>query len=260
MGQFVKASKLFSDDMDLKSYIETLSFIDARKKFFTAVKSSKIDTIFLVGDAGVGKTYLLNLLEKKSKTLKVAAHYSDMKFSDEDLLEDLLDCANVLVSKGEHSKNALIENVKKHYKNLEYIVLIDNVGDIDKGRLEFFRYLIKLGIVKFVFSCRDKNFSDEGLNSKTIKIGSITKDEIERYIKKELISNDLKNEAKMFNKKEISLIHRYSNANFKRVKDIVKTAFEIAQIASKKRLTEYATLNHKTLTMAAIDLGIIDVK
>jgi replication-associated recombination protein RarA len=260
MSRYLEASKLFSDDLDMGSFMETNSIEHTKKKLFTTVKNGKIDTIFLVGNSGVGKTFLLKALEQKSKLIDVAKYYKDTNFTDEELLEALLERTNVLVAKGEHSKNALIENVKKHYKDLSSFVFVDNANKLKKSQLEFFRYLINLGVVRFIFAFSEKNFSDEGLNSKTINLGNITKDEIARYIEKQLLSKDLKNETKMFTKSEIDLIYKYSNANFKKMKQIVKTAFEIANIAHKKRLKDYAKIDKKTITMAAIDLGIIDVK
>ena len=260
MSRYLEASKLFSDDLDMGSFMETNSIEYAKKKLFTTVKNGKFDTIFLVGKSGVGKTFLLDILDQKSKLIEVAKYYKDTNFTDEDLLETLLERANVLVVKGEHSKNALIENVKKHYKDLSYFVFVDDASEIEKNQLEFFRYLIKLGVVRFIFAFNEKAFSDEGLNAKTINLGSITKDEISRYIQKQLLSKDLKKEAKMFTKDEIDLIFKYSNANFKMMKKIVKTAFLIADMAHKKRIKDYAKIDKKTVTMAAIDLGIIDVK
>jgi replication-associated recombination protein RarA len=260
MGQFVRASKLFGDDLDMSGFVETRSFEDAKKRLFATVKDDKIDTIFLIGKSGVGKSFLLNILDKKSKLIDVAAYFKDRYFTDEDLLEALLENSNVLVSKGEHSKTALLENVKKHYKDRTVFVFIDDADEIDKKQLEFFKHLIKLGVVRFVFAVSQQGFSDEGLHSKTIRFGSITQEETEKYIKKQLLSEDLKTQADMFEKSVIKLIHRYSNANFKRLKDIVKTALEIADIAEKKKIRDYATIDKKTVTMAAIDLGIIDVK
>jgi Holliday junction resolvasome RuvABC ATP-dependent DNA helicase subunit len=64
----------------------------------------------------------------------------------------------------------------------------------------------------------------------------------------------------MFQEKQIRVIQKLSKGNFRTVKKLVRTVCEIIDIAQKSRIKEFENVDNKTLTMAAIDIGLIDVK
>jgi hypothetical protein len=96
--------------------------------------------------------------------------------------------------------------------------------------------------------------------TKSIVLDNLTKEEVNRYIQKRLLTKNLSTISMMFEKREIDILYKLSKGNFRTIKKLVRTACQIADLSQKANLKRYNAVNKATLTMAAIDIGLIDVK
>jgi len=56
------------------------------------------------------------------------------------------------------------------------------------------------------------------------------------------------------------VIARYAKGNFRTIKKFLYTLMKLLDYAQKKNLSKYRTLNSCLLTMAALDIGLINDK
>ncbi len=67
MRDFEAAGILFRDDINPKYYFDSSSAEIAKNKIKEAIDERNAPLIFLIGDPGVGKSYILKLLNSKIK-------------------------------------------------------------------------------------------------------------------------------------------------------------------------------------------------
>jgi len=267
MSQFSLAKELFLDNFDLSGYIDSFTFEAARKALLNTLNSREIPMTFVLGNPGVGKSFLLNFVKERADSIKIAKFFPNPHFDQREFLEVLLDTAGLYVTHGSQTMDALITSLKKHYKNLEYTVFIDEAQLLTENQLEFLRVLSDMKMFQIVLSMHKKEGEYvlakphfKSRTTRTIIIEQLTKEEITRYIQNRLISKNLSEVVSAFDKKEINIIYKLSKGNFRTIKKLLKTVCEIVDIAQRGNLTKYAKVNDTTLTMAAIDIGLIDVK
>ncbi len=267
MNQFAVAKTLFMDDFDLSGYLDSFTFEHAKKELLKTLNAHEVPMTFLLGNPGTGKSFLLTFIQERADSIALAKFFPNPHFNERELLEVLLEAAGEFTPYGSLSIDALLSALKKHYKNLDKTVFIDEAQLLTEKQLEFLRVLSDMKMFQLVLAMHKKEGQYvlnkphfKSRNTKTIMIEALTKEEITRYIQNRLLSKNLSEVASSFGKKEIDFIYKQSQANFRTTKKILKTVCEIVEIAQRGGLEKYAKVDEKTLTMAAIDIGLIDVK
>jgi replication-associated recombination protein RarA len=268
MNQYAVAKELFTDDFDLGGYFDSLTFEYAKKSLIDAITAHDTPLVFLLGAPGSGKSFLLNFITKKVQNVKVAKFFTHPYFDDKEFLEILLSLAGKNIDRDELTTEALISNLRKNFSNLEYTIFIDEAQLLTEDQIELIRILSDQKIFQFVLSMHAKEgeyiLNKDHFKSRTtrvIKLESLQDHEVKRYIENRLISNNLPEMATLFKDRHYKDIANHSKRNFRTIKKLVKTLFEIMNIAYKEDLDKsYKKINTKTLTMAAIDIGLIDVE
>jgi len=267
MNQFSVAKELFKDDFDLSGYIDSFTFEMAKKELLKTLNAHEVPMTFLLGNPGAGKSFLLKFVQQRVDTVKLAKFFPNPHFDERELLEVLLESRGVFVAHNSQTIDALILNLKKHYKNLEYTVFIDEAQLLTEKQLEFLRVLSDMKMFQLVLAMHKKEGQYvlakphfKSRSTKTIYLEHLKKEEITRYIQNRLLSKNLSEVVSAFGKKQIDFIYKYSEANFRTSKKLLKTVCEIVEIAQRGKLAKYAKVDDTTLTMAAIDIGLIDVK
>ncbi len=267
MNQYAIAKELFADNFDMSGYFDSFTFEYAQKELLRTLNAHEIPMTFILGNPGVGKSFLLNFIQERADSIKIAKFYQNPQFTERELLEDLLSSTGEFVEHKSQTIDTLLSNLKKHFKDLEYTVFVDEAQLLTEKQLEFMRVLSDMRLFQFVLAMHKKE-GQYVLNKahfksrtyKTIMIDSLKREEIHRYIQNRLLSKNLSDVVSAFGKKEIDFIYNKSNANFRTIKKLLKTTCEIVEIARRGELKKYTKVNEITLTMAAIDIGLIDVK
>ena len=267
MNQFAEAKKLFYDDFDLSGYFDSLTFEYAKKQLIDAMRAHEVPLVFLLGKPGTGKSFLLNYIQQNVTSVKVAKYFTHPYFDEKEFLSTLLSLAGPNVEPDDYSTEQLITRLKRAFGDLQYTVFIDEAQLLSDAQIELVRILSDQKIFQFVLAMHkkegDKILQKEHFKSRTnkrIEMEGLSESEIARYIEQRLLSNNFSDIASMFNKSHIRFIHQYSEGNFRTTKKIIKTLLEILNIANREDYKKYRKPNRATLTMAAIDAGLIDVK
>lgn len=262
MNNFSKASALFDTTFDPSEYFESLSAETTKNLLVQSVSDKKAPLIFLLGESGVGKTYMLNvvqnILDKKRflfatdpfSTPESFLHFLLLDFAyDKDL--------NLLELK---------EKVIEIYKNEDIVVIIDEAQLLNETVLEFIRILSDTSYFTFVLSMH-KQEGEEILkkqhflsrNHRVITLEKLSDYEISKYIASKLLKNNLGELGELFQKKQIKYIQKFSQGNFRNTKQILKHTFSIMDYALSNNHKKYITPTKYVITMSAIDLGLLDV-
>ena len=267
MNQFSQAKELFIDDFDLRGYFDSFTFEAAKNALLKTLTMHEVPITLLLGNPGVGKSFLLNFIQERADSVKIAHFFSSPNFSERELLEVLLQATGEEVSHNSLTIDTLIKRLKSNYKNLEYTVFIDEAQLITEKQLEFIRVLSDMKMFQFVLSMHKKegwyvltkpHFKSR--TSKTIEINNLSKEEVNRYIQNRLLSQNLSLVVSEFGETQVKFIYKIAHGNFRTIKKLLRTVCEIVDIAQRANLKKYSKVDKRTLTMAAIDIGLIDVK
>lgn len=267
MNHFAEAKALFYDDFDLSGYFDSLTFEYAKKELIETMRAHEVPLIFLLGNPGSGKSFLLNYVQQKVSSVKVAKYFTHPYYDEKEFLATLLSLAGPNVEPGDYSTEQMISRLKHSFGGLEYTVFIDEAQLLTEDQVELIRILSDQKIFQFVLAMHRKEgdyiLSKPHFRSRTTKrilLEGLSDKEISRYIEHRLLSANLSDVASMFTPAHARFIHTYSEGNFRTTKKLLKTVLEILNIASREGYNKYSRLGKPTLTMAAIDAGLIDVK
>jgi predicted AAA+ superfamily ATPase len=233
----------FSDYIEVDDYFNTLSFELSKKSVLT--NSSNL--IFLLGLPGSGKTFLINYLIQKEEDTQY--FYFPRGF---DTKEEFFSKLNITD----------IEKDKEIFKNKTHLIVIDEAQLLDNSMLEYIRTLSDTKCFNFLLSMHlddgKKILSQHHFKSREISIielDPITKEEMIRYVNKKLFTEKEENLVK---KSDFNIIYKLTNGNFRYIKRVMKKSFELLKFAKENKIPKYNKIDKCIITMAAIDLGLID--
>ncbi len=266
MNQFDKAQQIFNDIIDIQDYFDSFSAEKVRKKLFEAINDKNINIIFLTGEPGVGKTFMLNYVKEKLKKRKNIILFKDPFFTKEEFFKKL-----IYQRTGEEENyktyGELKERALQLYQNIDNAIFIDEAQILTDEQLELIRILSDTKIFKFVLSMHSKERKKilktdyfKSRNHVDINLEPLQVSEVSRYIQNKLLNNSLGDISSMFEEKDFKMIAKFTKRNFRMLKRYMSTLFELLSYAYDNNLKKYQKINKKLLTMAAIDLGFIDVK
>ncbi len=262
MSSFLKASNIFDTSFNSDLYFESLSAEYTKTSLLKAINSSNIPIIFLLGEPGVGKTYMLNILQKNFSLDKKVFFTSEPFSSPESFLYFLLQ--DTIFDKRITISELKTEAINK-FKNLNHIIIIDEAQLLNNVVLEFIRTLSDTGYFNFLLSMH-KQEGDEivkrthflSRNHRVIVLGILKMNEIKKYIESQLLKHGLGDISSLFDKKQVNLLLKLSKGNFRITKQLLKHTFLIMDYAKTNGHFNYVTPNKCVITMAGIDLGIIN--
>lgn len=268
MNNFSKASDIFDisfshfDRDDFSLYFESIAAEFTKNSLLKSINAKDIPLMFLLGEPGVGKTYLLNVIQKSLSSDKKIFFSSEPFTTPESFLHFLL--------KDEYfDKNLSLPELKeeaiKRFRDVDNLIIIDEAQLLDTIILEFIRILSDSNQFNFLLSMhkdegetilKKSHFSSR--NHTVVTLNLLAKNEINKYIESQLLRHGLGNISQIFKSKEIKLLQTLSKGNFRVLKQILKHTFSIMDYAKSHGHTNYITPNSCVITMAGIDLGIID--
>ena len=267
MKDILKAKEIFLlDEIEDNLHFDSIAFEVAKNELIDAIKAKENPMIFLVGDPGCGKSYLLRYLQKKEKDLNIVKYFTYPFFDEKEFLEILFS----LIDKNEQKRLNIEEitlHLKKKFNNLEHVIIIDEAQHLTEELVELIRILSDQGIFQFVLSLHKKEAEYvlskpqyKTRNPKKVMLDYLNDEEVLRYIQNMLLNHNLSHFAINFKKSYIKMIREYTNKNFRAIKKFLATLFSILLEANKRNLNKYSKINKHTIIMSAIDTGMIDVK
>jgi len=268
MLEYQKAKKLFlSNDLEKSQHFNSLAFEYSKSELVTALTKKENPMIFLLGDPGCGKSYLLRYIQENEKQVKIAKYFTYPFFEEKEFLEILLSLAGPNVKKNEFNIEKILFHLKREFGELEYVIIIDEAQHLTEELVELIRILSDQRVFQFVLAMHKKEGEFilnkpqyKTRNPKKIVVEYLNNDEVLRYIQEVLLNNNLSNIASQFKSSYIKKIRNYTNKNFRAIKKFLITLFSIIEEADKRELSKYSSINNHTITMSAIDTGMLDVE
>ncbi len=264
MRDFEAAGILFRDDINPKYYFDSSSAEIAKNKIKEAIDERNAPLIFLIGDPGVGKSYILKLLNSKIKNGQLTVFIDHPFFDKRDLLKLLYEAKGMDFNR-DINFNTLKDELINEYKDTTLTIFIDEAQLLNEEQFELIRILSDTKVLQFVLSMHKEEGSvildKKHFKSRTkvvINYGKLDVNEVYRYIQSSLISNSYSEIALMFSKKDAKRITKYTEGNFRTIKKFLYVLMKLLNYAKIHGIKKYQKLHPDLITMAALDLGMIN--
>jgi len=218
----------FRNRLDVNDFYSYINFEMVKEELI----SSKSNILFLIGEPGVGKTYMLNLLKYKYPNQYVLQE--DPFFSKSEFLNNYPDLDNKTI-------------------------LVDEAQLLNKEMIEFLRLLSDKGnrvILSINKEEGEKIASLPQFSSRytqKVFLNPLTYNEFEKYVTSKFISH---NKHNLIDKKALKRIYKYTKGNFRLSKKFIFTALNLLKYAFDNML-KYNKIDNCIIEMSAIELGLI---
>lgn len=264
MRDFEKAAQIYKDEINPSEYFDSASAEVAQNQIIEAIKERKAPLIFVIGDPGVGKSYIMRYLNEKIRKEQLTVFVDHPFFDKRDLLKMLYEAKGLEFDK-KVNFNTLKDQLVQEYKDITHTIFIDEAQLLNEEQFELIRILSDTKVLQFVLSMHKeegmailekKHFKSR--NKVVIHFGALDKNELYRYIQSSLISHSHSEIALMFTKKEASTIMKYTQGNFRTIKKFLHVTMLLLEYAKKHGIRKFDKVNGTLLLMTALDLGLVD--
>jgi len=268
MDKYHEAKKLFlSNEIEESIHFNSLAFEHSKSELVDALTKKENPMVFLLGDPGCGKSYLLKYIEQNEKHIKIAKYFTYPFFEEKEFLEILLSLVGPNTKRNEYNIDKILFYLKREFGELEYVIFIDEAQHLTEELVELIRILSDQRVFQFVLAMHKKEGEYvlskpqyQTRNPKKIVVNYLNSDEVLRYIQEILLSKNLSSVASEFKKSYVHMVRDFTNKNFRAIKKLLGALFEILEEAQKRDLKKYSFVNKHTISMAAIDTGMLDVE
>jgi thymidine kinase len=263
MREFAKARELFKDVIDTSYYFDSISAEIVRFKIENAIKDRSVPLIFLIGDPGVGKSYMLKYISKEVEKEHLSIFIDHPFFDKRDLLKILYEKKGLFFDASQ-SFNLLKDRIVNVYKNVVHTIFLDEAQLLNEEQLELIRILSDTKVFQFVLSMHKeegktilekKHFKSR--NKLVIHYENIQSEEVHRYIQSTLMKEGFSEISLMFSKKHSRIINRYCEGNFRTIKKFVYSVLDILEYAKVNGIKRHYDINGCLLKMSALNIGAI---
>lgn len=266
MKDFEAAKEFFKDTVDPSLYFDSISAEIARNKLQEAIGNPAIPLMFIIGDPGVGKSHIMRVMHHATALKTPTVLIEHPFFNPRDLFKELYAARGIPFDERK-SDGEFLEELFEAYVGTLCTIFIDEAQLLNNDQFEFIRVLSDTKLFQFVLAMHKA----EGivlLNKKqfktrmklVIEYGNLEENEIVRYIQTLLMGHMHGDIALMFSKNEAKVIARYAKGNFRIIKKFLYVLMKLLDYAQKNNISKYQKLNRCLLTMAALDIGLIDDK
>lgn len=264
MREFEKAGVIFKDAINTNMYFDSSSSQVAKNRVAEAIDDDNTPLIFLIGDPGVGKSYILKLLNNEIKQKQLTIFLDHPFFDKRDLLKLLYEAKGLEFDK-EINFNTLKDELVREYRDTTHTIFIDEAQLLNEEQFELIRILSDTKVLKFVLSMHKEEGSvileKKHFKSRTkmvINYGNLKVDEVHRYIQSSLLSNNHNEIAMMFSQKDAKKISKYTDGNFRTVKKFMYVLMKLLDYAKQNGIAKYQKLHPDLLVMAGLEIGMIN--
>ncbi len=268
-SRYEDAKNVFVDSIDINDYIELESSMVAYKQLEHSM-DKPLKMILLFGRPGTGKSILLNYIQDKLKHQKEIYYFDTPTLNEKEFFHKLF---KILTKKDLPSNtvvnfSALVDYCKKLRGKRELIILLDEAQMYEADMMEKIRLLSDSRAVKFVVALHKTD--DEDLIAKehfktriweVIELKNGSREEQTVYIHKKLLKKNLFEIANSIVEKDMKLIHKYTQGNYRECNKLLYTIFEICEFYDKNEPSQinYERIPKRIIEMAALKLGYINV-
>lgn len=262
MSKWLSAAKKFEENAKEGSFFESQSTMYALKQIENTFDKDFPQMIFLLGNPGSGKSFLLNYIARQSINEVVCILIDNPFLTQVEFMQRLLSDMNQPTN--ESNIEVLTKLAVEIFKSQKHIIMIDEAQLLSTQMTEFVRILSDLKVFWFLLAMHKEegklildspHFSSRA--HKKIYLNELLLNECKQYLQNELQSIGLSEFARSFSKKLIKLSYTYSGGNFRNYKKIYYNLFLLLDTAQSQNKTKFLKPSETLLKMSAIKSGLI---
>lgn len=262
MSRWLEAARSFEERRESSDYFEVQGSLGAIEKIQTLLDGTFRQLIFLLGEPGSGKSFLLhhlkNIWDDKRDILLIETPF----LTPLDLLKKLL------AHKGIECYGDDIEAFRiqatELYGNTDHLIMIDEAQLLSPEMKEFIRILSDSKAFWFVIAMhrsegesilRAPHFKSRP--HRVIDLSPLNLAECKNYVRRELLRIGYSEINDELNAKLITKAHRISEGNFRNFKKIFYHLFHLLHYTNTHNKSKYLRPSSCTVTMAAMSAGLL---
>jgi type II secretory pathway predicted ATPase ExeA len=263
MSKWLAAAKKFEERREIKDYFEMQSALGAIAKIETLLDGTFRQLIFLIGEPGSGKTFLLNLLYGEWSNKRHIVLIETPFLTPMNLLNQLIRHQG-MIPKGEDMEELRLQATQL-YTSCDHLILIDEAQLLSTEMREFIRilsdskgfwFLLAMHRSEGEMILRAPHFKSRP--HRVIELFPLSAVEAKNYIHREMIHMGFSEIIDELNPKLIAKAHHLSQGNFRNFKKLFYHLFNLLHYTNTHNKTKYLRPSVCTLTMAAIDAELIN--
>ncbi|MGD9970659.1 MAG: AAA family ATPase [Sulfuricurvum sp.] len=262
MSTWIRAAERFEERRESGDYFEMQSALSATEKIRTLLKDSFRQLVFLIGEPGSGKSFLLNHLHTVWKEER------DMLLIETPFITPVELLKKLLLHKGGEMHGDDLEALRaeaiERYRDSDHLIMIDEAQLLSTETKEFIRILSDTKAFWFIIAMhqsegeailRAPHFKSRP--HKIIELSSLTKAEAKNYLHRELGRSGFSEIISDITPKLIDQAYLISRGNFRNFKKVFFHLFHLLHYTNTHNQTRYLRPTECTLTMAAMDAELI---
>ncbi len=262
MSRWLEYASLFEEGIE-NPYFEARSAYQALSSVKNTLKEKSGKMIFLLGQPGSGKTYLLNHL-LQDETLEHRPVLFDTPISNpKSFLTRLIKHMNEDIASEEI--DILKEQAENLYADKKILIMLDEAQLLNDETLEFIRILSDSRKFWIVCAMHEEEGREilgkshfKSRPHKLIELGQLSPKELNMFVNTQLVLFQDKYVSD-FHQKHAKKIYSLSKGNFRYLKKLIYTEFSLLHEAQELGMKKFEEPSKCLLNMAAIEIGLINV-
>ncbi len=262
MSQWLDAADRFEERRDTLDYFEGQSALSAIEKINYLLKSTFRQLIFLLGEPGSGKSFLLHHLKAQWD------NELDILLIETPFLTPLDLLKKLLAHKGIECHGDDIEKFRLEattlYRDTNHIIMLDEAQLLSSEMKEFVRILSDSKAFWFLLAMhqsegksilRSPHFKSRPHHIIELKPLGIM--ECKNYVDRELLRIGFPQVSNELNLKLITKVHKYCHGNFRNFKKILYHMFHLLHYTNSNNRTKFLRPSSCMVTMAAMSAELL---
>ncbi len=262
MSRWLDAAERFEERRESNDYFEIQSALGATEKIRTLINGTFPQLLFLIGEPGSGKSFLLQYLQdlwgEEQDILLIETPF----ITPIDLLRKLLTHKEI-ESIGDDIEQLRLEAIRA-YEGSKHLIMIDEAQLLSPEMKEFIRILADSKAFWFILAMhrsegeailRAPHFKSRP--HRIIELSPLTTVECKNYLHKELMQAGFSEITDEITPKLIHAAHKISHGNFRNFKKIFYYLFHLLHYTNANGKTRYLRPSKCTLTMAAMSAELL---
>lgn len=263
MSKWLEAANQFEEKRESRDYFEMQSALEAIAKIQNLLSGTARQLIFLIGEPGSGKTFLLNLLYKQM------ANQHHVILIETPFINPINLLYQLIRHKGVEPLGENIEQLRTQaielYMSSDHVIMIDEAQLLSTEMREFIRILADSKAFWFMLAMhrtegevilRTPHFKSRP--HKVIELSPLTLIEGKNYLHRELTRIGFSEIIEEISPKMIKQAYQISNGNFRNFKKLFYHLFHLLHYTNVHGKTKYLRPSQCTIAMAAMDAEMLD--
>ena len=262
MSKWLEYASKFEEGTE-NPYFEVRTAYQAHANVISTLNEKAGRMIFLLGEPGTGKTFLLNHLLKDTELSHEPVLFETPVSSPKSFLLRLI--KHMKAEPLSEEVEALKEQAEALYADKKVLIMLDEAQLINSETLEFMRILSdsrKFWIVCAMHQKEGREILErshfKSRPFKLIELGRLSADESDMFINTQLIFSHDKTILD-FHQKHAKKIYKLCQGNFRYLKKLIYTEFSLLHEAQELDMSKFSKPSKCLINMAAIEIGLINV-